>query len=227
MTIAACSFQRSWPRALVRTRLRKAMCCWRSTIIRSRATTLEDFDWLLVTLRGSVPRKVARHRALHQLDPQFAILKMFAGAFDRIPKSFGRMFVTEKSVAAVQRWIVILDDLVDAAGGASDRNGAILKTVHRAQASRLKASRNETYVHARFDDVSGALIVVALIGELSWKFSRRDRQTRFKGRIAFAENDEPHVIGQQSIEKRHQNLESLFLDYARDHAENRAGWSRR
>ena len=44
--------------------------------------------------------------------------------------------------------------------------------------------------------MSGAFIIMPLIGELAGKLSRRDREACFKRWIAFAENDEPDIIGE-------------------------------
>src|SRR5438552_10909170 len=42
-----------------------------------------------VVLRGSIPRKLARHRPFHQPAPYLAVAKSLPGAFDRVPESFG------------------------------------------------------------------------------------------------------------------------------------------
>src|SRR5207244_11629761 len=62
------------------------------------------------------------------------------------------------------------------------------------------------------------------IRELGPEFSRSDSESGFIGRIAFAENDQADIIAKKSVEKRHENLETFFLDHASDHPED---WSAR
>src|SRR4029077_3365000 len=177
---------------------------------------------LFVTLRGHRPGEILRHRALHQLSPQFPIAKNLSRTLDRVPKGVGRIFVTEKSVAAVRCRIVVLDDFLDSAGDARNRKRAIFQTVHRSQPSRLEPRRNQTDIYSSFDNVRAFFIVDFSVSKPLREFSRRDGERRFVGRIAFAQNDEPNVVSKKSIEQRHQNIETFFTDDARDHSENRA-----
>src|SRR5439155_5724553 len=91
-----------------------------------------------VALRGRRPGEISRRRALHQFSPQLAIAKNLPRTLDRIPKGRGGIFVTEKAVATVGGWIVVLDDFLDAAGRARHRKRAVFQTVHRTQPGRLE-----------------------------------------------------------------------------------------
>src|SRR5689334_20694283 len=68
------------------------------------------------------------------------------------------------------------------------------------------------------------LIVSAAIRELGWIFSRRDRQSGFVSGIALAQNHKPDVVGKQSIQQGHENVETFFAHNARHHSKN---WSTR
>jgi len=46
-------------------------------------------------------------------------------------------------------------------------------------------------------------VVILLICELVWEFSRGDGESGFIGRIAFAEDNQTDVISKKSIQNRH------------------------
>src|SRR5438445_5124693 len=85
-----------------------------------------------VALRGRVPRKIARHSLFYQLGPETTVAVDLPRTFDRVPERLAGIFITEKTVTAVRCRIVILNNLLNSAGDARDRQSAILQIVHRA-----------------------------------------------------------------------------------------------
>src|ERR1700730_17733322 len=69
-------------------------------------------------------------------------------------------------------------------------------------------------------------VVVFLIGKLGREFSRRHSQRSFISGITFAENDQSDVVRKETIQRGHQDFESLFLDHACKHSEPRSLWCR-
>src|ERR1041384_1110285 len=189
----------------------------RGRLVLSCQLTIESFVFLS---RGR-PGKISRHRALHQGPPHFFIFKNLARPLDRVPESFGRIFVAKKTVTAVGGRIVIFDDLLNSAGRARDRQRAVFQIVHRTETGWLEPRRNETDVHSRFEHVRAFFIVTVSISEFARELSRRDGERGFIGRIAFAKNYEPDVIDEEPIEKRHENIETFFANNARDHSKDR------
>src|ERR1700736_191221 len=177
---------------------------------------------LLVTLRGYGPGEISPHCALHQFSPQLAIAKNLPRPLDRVPKGFGRIFVTEKPVTAVCSWIVILDDFLNSAGGTRDRKRAVFQTVHRAQTSRLEARWNQTDVHPGFDHVRALFVVDPAVGKFSRKPSHGNGERCFVGWISLTQNNQPDVVGQKAIEQWHQDIETFLANDARHHSKHRA-----
>src|SRR5207302_4974860 len=102
------------------------------------------------------------------------VAKNLSRSLNRVPKGFGGIFVAKKSVTAVCRRIVVLDDFLDSAGDARNRKRAIFQTVHRAQPSRLEPRRNQTDIYSSFDNVRAFFIVDFSVSKPLRKFSRRD-----------------------------------------------------
>src|SRR5438045_5186307 len=59
------------------------------------------------------------------------------------------------------------------------------------------------------------------IGEPRWIAAGSDGKSSFERRVAFAQNNQSHVIRQQTIEERGENSKAFFGDHACDHSENR------
>src|SRR6478672_13752934 len=77
--------------------------------------------------RGRIPRKIQRHCPFHQPCPEAPIAEDLPRAFDRVPESFARIFVTKKAVTAVVWWIVVFNDLLNSAGDARYWESAIFQ----------------------------------------------------------------------------------------------------
>src|ERR671930_396989 len=102
--------------------------------------------------------------------------------------------VTEESVTTVVRWVIVLDNIVDAAGGARDRKRAVFETVHCAQTSRLDPGWNQANVHPSFDGVSKSFVGSPPVSQFSCKLARGDGERGFIAWIALAENPQPHIV---------------------------------
>src|SRR5438876_1534383 len=137
------------------------------------------------------------------------------------------MLLTKETVTAIHCRIVILDDLLDAARCPRNRESTIFQVVHPAQTGRFEPRRDQADIHACFNQVREFLVVILLVCELAWEFSRRDGKSSFIGWITFAENDHADVIPKKSIKKRHKNLEAFFLDDTSYHAKDRTTRRRR
>ena len=121
-------------------------------------------------------------------------MESFARALDRIPESVRCFSVTEKTEAGVHGWIVILDDFLDATGRARDGQRPIFQTVHRTQSAGLDPRWDQSHVRSGFDQVSELFVVSSPVGKLRWVFPCGDRERGLISRIAFAENNQPHII---------------------------------
>ena len=66
------------------------------------------------------------------------------------------------------------------------------------------------------------LVVRSAISKLRRIFSGRDGERRFIRGVAFAEDNQTHIVREQAIKQRHEQIESLFRDEARHHSENRS-----
>src|SRR6266536_501280 len=86
--------------------------------------------------------------------------------------------------------------------------------------SRFEPGGNQADIHACFNQVREFFVVILLICEFVWEFSRGDGESGFIGRVAFAENNQADVIPKKSIQKRHKNLEALFLNNPGHHAKD-------
>src|SRR6266404_343091 len=177
-----------------------------------------------VTLRGRIPGKIARHRAFHESGPELPIPEHLSSAFHRVPEGFARIFVTEKTVAAIRCRIVILDDFLDSARHTRHRNGPILQVIHGAKTGWLETRWNQTDVHACLNKVRQFFVVTFLVGKPGWKFSGRDAESGLICGIAFSENDQTHIIPEKSIEEGHEDFEPFFLNDASHHPEDRTPW---
>src|SRR6266508_3527419 len=82
-----------------------------------------------VTLRGCVPRKIARHCPFHQPRPEAPVSKDSPRTLDCVPESLAEILVTEKTVTAVRHRIVIFDYFLDSTGHARHREDAILQVI--------------------------------------------------------------------------------------------------
>ena len=70
------------------------------------------------------------------------ILEELLGALNGIPERFRRGIIKEEAGASVPGLVVILDDLVQAAGGAGDRECSVFQTVHRRKAAWFVVRRD-------------------------------------------------------------------------------------
>src|SRR5205085_827683 len=103
---------------------------------------------------------------------------------------------------------------------ASDRQRAILQAVHRAQAARLDLRWNQGDVGAGFDEVRQRFVVMTAIGELRWVLARGNGERGLVPGVAFAEDDQPDVVGEKAVEQRHEEIEPLFGNESRYHSED-------
>src|SRR6266566_7726653 len=69
--------------------------------------------------------------------------------------------------------------------------------------------------------MSQPFIEMTTIGESCWIAAGSDGKSSFERRVAFAQNNQTHVIRQQAIEERGENSKTFFGDHACDHSENR------
>src|ERR1041384_2534106 len=67
-------------------------------------------------------------------------------------------------------------------------------------------------------------VVMTAVSELRRIFSSRDLERGFVTRVAFAENDQAHIVREKPIEERHEEIEAFFWNKPRDHSEH---WARR
>ncbi len=65
-------------------------------------------------------------------------------------------------------------------------------------------------------------IIDLSISKFSRKLSRRDRERRFIGRIALAENDETDIVRKEPVEQWHENVETFFAHDPRHHSKHRS-----
>ena len=69
-------------------------------------------------------------------------------------------------------------------------------------------------------------VVIVPVGETIGKFAGCDGECGLVGGIALAENDEAHVVRQEAVKHRHENVEAFRADQTRHHSEDRAAWRR-
>src|ERR1041385_9370459 len=170
------------------------------------------------------PGKIAGHGAFHQRGPRRLVAKNVAGVFDRVPTGVGRFFVAEKTETGIYRRIVVLDDFLDAAGGAGDWKRAVLQAVHSAQSARFDFRWDQRDVDARFDEMRERFVVMTAIGELRGILARGDGERGFVAGVAFAEDDQSDVVGEKPVEQRHNKIEAFFRNEARHHSEDWSRW---
>ena len=124
-------------------------------------------------------------------------------------------------MAAFGRRIVVLDRLEKPARGVGDGQRAILQRIHGAQPARLEMRRDEKRIRARVDEMRERLLHALPVGETPRVALARDEKLALIRGVAFAENDQPHIIREQPVEQRQQQVDALLLRQPRDDRQHR------
>jgi len=119
-----------------------------------------------VFLRRSVPGEVLAHAIAHELLPRIPVAEGPKRFFDREQQSFAVVVrELEASTLAGPR-VPVFNGVVEAAGGADDRDRAVAQTIHLVQAARLEVRRHDEKIARSLDAMRQRLVVAKTHGDL-------------------------------------------------------------
>ena len=117
--------------------------------------------------------------------------------------------------------IVILNRLVEPARRPRDGQRAVLQRIHCTQPARLEMRRHEERIRARVCQMRDLFRGAVPVGEPPPVPLARDEKLALIRRIALTQNHQPHIIREQPVEQRQQQIDPLLLRQPRDHRQHR------